>query len=85
MKKVGIDDGKTSIVGHSLGGYFAAEVAIENRALVATLVLIDSSGLLVAPTPLLEQYQHVPCFLRMITLRMSLNKCCLILQPYFPF
>ena len=41
MKKVGIDDGKTSIVGHSLGGYFAAEVAIENRALAARLVLIE--------------------------------------------
>jgi len=31
MNKLGINDGKTSIVGHSLGGFIAAEVAIENK------------------------------------------------------
>lgn len=55
---IGIDDGKTSLVGHSLGGYIAAEVAIENtkRDLIERLVLIDSSGMLEKATPLLEQY-----------------------------
>ncbi len=37
-----INDGKTSIVGHSLGGYIAAEVAMENKNQVERLVLMDS-------------------------------------------
>jgi len=53
-----INDGKTSIVGHSLGGYIAAEVAIQNSQ-VERLVLIDSSGMLKKPTPLLEEYLKV--------------------------
>lgn len=44
---------KISIVGHSLGGYIAAEVAIGNRETIEKLVLIDSSGMLEGPTPLL--------------------------------
>jgi len=51
-----INDGKTSIVGHSLGGYIAAEVTIQNNSQVESLVLIDSSGMLKKPTPLLEEY-----------------------------
>ena len=47
---------KISIVGHSLGGYIAAQVAIENREMVEKLVLIDSSGLLTEPTPLLVHF-----------------------------
>jgi pimeloyl-ACP methyl ester carboxylesterase len=50
------DSCKTIIVGHSLGGYIAAKVAIEDQDLVEKLVLIDSSGMLKQPTPLLEQY-----------------------------
>lgn len=50
------DSAKTIIVGHSLGGYIAAKVAIEDQALIEKLVLIDSSGMLRQPTPLLEQY-----------------------------
>ncbi len=50
---------KTSIVGHSLGGYIAAEVAIQNSNQVESLVLIDSSGMLKEPTPLLEEYLKV--------------------------
>ena len=50
---------KTTIVGHSLGVYIAVEVAIQNRISVARLVLIDSSGFLKKPTPLLEEYLHV--------------------------
>jgi len=59
MNKLGINDGKTSIVGHSLGGFIAAEVTIENKNLVERLVLIDSSGMLKKPTPLLDEYLQV--------------------------
>lgn len=56
INKIGINDGKTSIVGHSLGGYIAVKIAIKNKHLIEKLVLIDSSGMLEAPTPLLEKY-----------------------------
>jgi pimeloyl-ACP methyl ester carboxylesterase len=56
MSLLGINDGKTSIVGHSLGGYIAAEVAMLGEIQVEKLVLIDSSGMLKKPTPLLEEY-----------------------------
>lgn len=56
MHAIKIDDGKTTVIGHSLGGYIAAELAIENHAMMENLVLIDSSGMLDKPTPLLEQY-----------------------------
>jgi len=53
----GSDDSyKTIIVGHSLGGYIAAKVAIRDQDLIEKLVLIDSSGMLKKPTSLLEQY-----------------------------
>lgn len=55
MGKVGME-GQTSVVGHSLGGYIAAQLAAERRDLVGRLVLIDTSGMLGAPTPLLQQY-----------------------------
>ncbi len=48
---------KICIVGHSLGGYIAAQVAIENKNLIERIVLIDSSGLLDGPTPLLRDYR----------------------------
>ena len=51
------DSHKTIIIGHSLGGYIAAKVAIDdNQDLIEKLVLIDSSGMLNEPTPMLEQY-----------------------------
>jgi pimeloyl-ACP methyl ester carboxylesterase len=59
---VNLDDKKITLIGHSLGGYIALETALsiaENRnkkKLIEKLVLIDSSGLLKAPTPLLEEY-----------------------------
>lgn len=59
INEIAINDGKTSIVGHSLGGYIAAEVAMEKKNLVEKLVLIDSSGMLEKPTPLLEEYLKV--------------------------
>jgi len=58
MNLLTIND-KTSIVGHSLGGYIAAEIIMQNRINVERLVLIDSSGLLKKPTPLLEVYLRV--------------------------
>lgn len=48
--------GNITLVGHSLGGYIAAEVAIRNRSLANKLVLFDSSGMLNGPTELLAQY-----------------------------
>ncbi|HEU4604835.1 MAG TPA: alpha/beta hydrolase [Nitrososphaera sp.] len=56
MRKVGMHQGRTSIVGHSLGGYIAAQLAAEHRDLVDRLILIDTSGMLDGPTPLLQQY-----------------------------
>ncbi len=56
INQIGINNGKISIVGHSLGGYIAAEIAIKNKHLIEKLVLIDSSGMLEEPTPLLEKY-----------------------------
>jgi 2-hydroxy-6-oxonona-2,4-dienedioate hydrolase len=57
QEEIGInEDDKVSIIGHSLGGYIALEYAIENKEKVDKLVLIDSSGMLNKPTPLLERY-----------------------------
>ena len=56
-RQIGIkEQDKISIIGHSLGGYIALEYAIENKEQIEKLVLIDSSGMLDAPTPLLLQY-----------------------------
>ena len=60
LETIGIKEeehGKVSIVGHSLGGYIAAEFAIEKKEMIEELVLIDSSGLLKEPTELLKQYR----------------------------
>lgn len=54
MRNAGIV--QASIVGHSLGGYVAAQLATEHGDLVKKLVLIDSSGMLDGPTPLLLEY-----------------------------
>src|SRR5919106_4341215 len=57
LTQIGIKDkDKITIIGHSLGGYIAIEYAIENKTHIEKLVLIDSSGMLEKPTPLLEQY-----------------------------
>jgi pimeloyl-ACP methyl ester carboxylesterase len=59
IERIGIrekEHTKISIVGHSLGGYIATQFAIENKEMVEKLVLIDSSGLLQEPTPLLKDY-----------------------------
>ena len=67
MGKIGIadeggggDNNRTSLVGHSLGGYIASKIAAsaayDNSHFLDKLVLVDSSGNLGKPTPLLEQY-----------------------------
>ena len=48
---------KICIVGHSLGGYIALQFAFENKDLVEKLVLVDPSGKLDGPTPLLSSYR----------------------------
>lgn len=54
LKEMSIPNEKTTLIGHSLGGYIASEVAIQSK--VDKLVLIDSSGMLNEPTPILEDY-----------------------------
>ena len=57
-KGINNDDKKITLVGHSLGGYIAVEFAIRNIEPIEKFVLIDSSGFLKGPTPLLEQYLY---------------------------
>lgn len=46
-----------TLVGHSLGGYIASRIAAsDNSNFLDKLVLVDSSGNLEKPTPLLDQY-----------------------------
>lgn len=46
-----------TLVGHSLGGYIASKIAAaDNSSFLDKLVLVDSSGNLEKPTPLLQQY-----------------------------
>jgi 2-hydroxy-6-oxonona-2,4-dienedioate hydrolase len=66
MGKIGIADkgsghnNRISLIGHSLGGYIASKIAAsaadDNSHFLDKLVLVDSSGNLGKPTPLLEQY-----------------------------
>jgi len=44
------------LIGHSLGGYIATQIAIEHKEKIKKLVLVDFSGLLESPTPLLNDY-----------------------------
>ena len=55
LKEESINE-KITLVGHSLGGYIASEIAIQNQSNVNQLVLIDSSGTLNEPTPILNEY-----------------------------
>ena len=56
IQKVASGKKKYSLIGHSLGGYIAAEMAIRDHARVDKLVLIDPSGALNGPTELLQKY-----------------------------
>jgi pyruvate dehydrogenase E2 component (dihydrolipoamide acetyltransferase) len=56
QEEISIHDGETRLIGHSLGGYIASEIAIKNPNQVKQLVLIDSSGMLNQSTPILEEY-----------------------------
>jgi 2-hydroxy-6-oxonona-2,4-dienedioate hydrolase len=54
----GSNDGRTTLIGHSLGGYIASSIAAgaNNSEFLEKLVLVDSSGNLEKPTPLLDEY-----------------------------
>ena len=56
LKETSIENEPTILVGHSLGGYIASEITIQNPNHVHQLVLIDSSGMLNQPTPILDEY-----------------------------
>ena len=56
LKELLIHNEQISLIGHSLGGYIASEIAIQNQNHVKKLVLIDSSGMLDRPTTILEEY-----------------------------
>ena len=79
MKEIGIkNEDKIIIVGNSLGGYIAADYAIKNPERIENLVLIDSSGMVERPTPLLKEYldrilQNDPNF-KLNKLKMVLEK-----------
>jgi len=57
LQAINVKDEKVCIVGHSLGGYIALQFAFENKDLVEKLVLVDPSGKLDGPTPLLSSYR----------------------------
>ena len=56
LKELTIQNEKINLIGHSLGGYIASEIAIQNQNNIAQLVLIDSSGMLERPTAILKEY-----------------------------
>jgi pimeloyl-ACP methyl ester carboxylesterase len=45
QKEISIHNEELILIGHSLGGYIASEIAIQNQNHVNQLVLIDSSGM----------------------------------------
>jgi len=55
IRSVDLEPEKTVLIGHSLGGFIAARLVSKFR-IGHRLILIDSSGLLEHPTPLLERY-----------------------------
>jgi 2-hydroxy-6-oxonona-2,4-dienedioate hydrolase len=57
--KLRIDKKRISLIGHSLGGYVACEFALTHPLLARNLVLVDSSGMLRGPTPLLRAYLNL--------------------------
>ena len=54
----GNNNARITLVGHSLGGYIASKIAAtaDNRNFLDKLVIVDSSGNLEKPTPILDQY-----------------------------
>ena len=56
LDRILIHSEEISLVGHSLGGYIASEIAIQHHNNIRQLVLIDSSGMLEKPTTILEEY-----------------------------
>jgi pimeloyl-ACP methyl ester carboxylesterase len=47
----GLDDGPVHLIGHSLGGWTAAEIAVRNSSRLATLTLISPAGIRVKGIP----------------------------------
>jgi pimeloyl-ACP methyl ester carboxylesterase len=85
LRQIGIKNSdKIVIIGHSLGGYIAAEYAIENKEQIEKLVLIDSSGMLNRPTPLLKRYLGAALETDPISRYENLKKVfeCLLAQPF---
>lgn len=56
VQKLALGESRVSLVGHSLGGYIAAEMAIRDNIRLNKLVLVDPSGALNGPTELLQKY-----------------------------
>jgi 2-hydroxy-6-oxonona-2,4-dienedioate hydrolase len=56
IKKISIDCENLILVGHSLGGYIACDLSTKVNDILKKVILIDSSGLLEKPTPLLNEY-----------------------------
>ena len=56
LKIISIHNEEIILVGHSLGGYIASEIAIQHKNNIRQLVLIDASGMLDKSTPILEEY-----------------------------
>lgn len=59
IHKLRIDKKRVILIGHSLGGYVACEFVIKYPLLASSLVLVDSSGMLRGPTPLLKAYLNL--------------------------
>lgn len=56
LATINLEDEKLTLIGHSLGGYIALQVAIDNKDMIEKIVLIDPSGKLTEPTSLLKDY-----------------------------
>ena len=48
------------LIGHSLGGWIAAELAIRDRSRIASLTLIDPAGLRVKGVPIADNFIWTP-------------------------
>ena len=56
----GLDGGKVHLIGHSLGGWAAAEMATRNCARLASLTLLAPAGIRVKTLPCGDNFIWVP-------------------------